>query len=174
MRINEVLGLKWENVDLKNGIIYVREKLELKKENGKPIFSKPKTKKSERSIKITSSLINEFQKIKKSQEIKKHNAGEFYEDYNLVFTLPNGSPVDLNNLRRRDFNKLAEKCDLPRIRIHDMRHSAATYLLDVGTPLEIVQEILGHSTPIITKTLYIKDNVKRQTNAMEKLDQIFK
>lgn len=181
-RINEALGLKWSVIDTKDMKIQVKEKLENGTAGKNPEFGKPKNKKGTLSIPLVGLLGEELELHRKLQnEIQlKH---ENWRKLDLVFTLVDGGPIDLENLRKRKFyplwNKINERLNddekLPRIRIHDMRHSCATLLYDAGVPLEIIQDILRHSTPVITKTLYIHRKVNPQHKiAAQKMNEILK
>ena len=179
MRFNECAGLTWDCLDYKNNIITLYRKLELRQNNGKPEFGRLKNKKPKRVIKVPEELMNLIKIIGRLQKENKIKYGELYNDYGLIFTLPCGNRINIDNFRRRKFEPIIDEINielakkkteerLPRIRLHDMRHSAATYLLDSGERLEVVQDILGHSTPVITKQIYIHDNAERQQTASEK------
>lgn len=185
MRANEVLGLRWRDIDFENNVIHVRSKLE--KAGLNPEMGTPKTKRSVRDIKMIPQLAKALKTHRRAQAIEKMNrlkAKLPYNDYgqefaDLVFTKQEGGPVKKEQLRKREFIPAIKACQtkketwIPQIRIHDLRHSAATYLLDIGTPIEVVAEILGHATPSFTRKTYIKDNVKRQEKAMERMAQDF-
>jgi integrase len=74
----------------------------------------------------------------------------------------------------RHFEKLLEEASLPRIRFHDLRHSAATLLLSMGVPTKVVQEILGHSTFGTTMNIYSHVLPTMQQEAMDKMDSFFR
>ncbi len=78
-------------------------------------------------------------------------AGSLWQDTDLVFTTITGTPLNVGNLIYRSFRPLLKRAGLPQIRIHDLRHTAATLLLGKGVHPKIVQEMLGHST--ITQTM---------------------
>ena len=75
-------------------------------------------------------------------------------DNDLVFASEVGKPIEASNLRRRSFEPLLKKAGVPRIRFHDLRHSAATLLLSQGSHRKVVSERLGHSRVSITLDLY--------------------
>ncbi len=79
--------------------------------------------------------------------------GPDYRDHDLVFCLPYGVPLRPKKITEA-FNAQAETCGLPAIRLHDMRHGACSLLLAGGVPIEIVQMIMGHASPEITRKVY--------------------
>ena len=191
MRINEVLGLRWKDIDFDKREIKVNIKID--KAGLNPLIGTPKTKKSVRLIRMIPKLVEELKlhKIKQDEEQKAaQDIGlllDYGEDFHdLVFCKTDSGPVDNDYLRKREFAPAIEKCQeldedgnkkntwIPYIAIRDLRHSAGTYLVDIGTPIEIVAEILGHSTPLITRKFYVKDNVKRQKKPMEIMEEDFK
>jgi integrase len=185
MRFNECAGLTWDCIDYKNSIITLYRKMELRQVEGKPEFGKLKNKKPKRILKVPTELMRIIKIIGRLQKWNKAKFGEAYNDYNLVFTVQNGGRIDIDNFRRRRFEPIIDEFNLdlakkkleehlPRIRLHDMRHSVATYLLDSGERLENVQDILGHSTPVITKQIYIHDNAERQKTAVKKTSRLLK
>ena len=79
--------------------------------------------------------------------------GEGYDDDNLVFCTVAGAPLHPPYVSKT-FERLVEAGGLPVIRLHDLRHTSATLLLDQGVPLKVVSERLGHSSTSITADLY--------------------
>ncbi len=96
-------------------------------------------------------------------------AGENWEDYDLVFPNLFGRPVEPTNLIR-DFKKVMEKAKLPRIRIHDLRHTSATLMLLMNIHPKVVSERLGHSDIRITLQLYSHAIPTLQTEAATSID----
>jgi len=187
MRIGEVLGLTWDNVDLEKKIIYVNQKLE-KKEIGNPeiILGPPKTQASMAPIPITKLLADELEKIKKRQELERPTYKEQYKDLNFVFTNTAGGPVILEDLRKRVFNKIIDKINssefvkkqliepLPKIRIHDLRHSAATLLLSMGFDIKTIQRYLRHADLSATQIYVHDDDAELLRQASEKMNEALK
>jgi integrase len=79
--------------------------------------------------------------------------GRDYSDHDLIFALPDGTPMRPSNVTRKH-QAHATRLGLPPIRLHDMRHGACALLLAGGVPIEIVALILGHSTPDVTRRIY--------------------
>lgn len=91
---------------------------------------------------------------KDNQAAQRLLCGDAWEDHGLVFTNEVGRPIEATNLRKRFFQPLLERAGLPRIRFHDLRHTAATLLLGEDVNPKIVSERLGHSRVGITLDLY--------------------
>ncbi|WP_372495080.1 tyrosine-type recombinase/integrase [Micromonospora phytophila] len=87
-----------------------------------------------------------------AQNAERKSAGKDWKDSGLVFTTGIGTPIEPRNLNRH-FERLLDRAGLRRIRFHDLRHSCATLLYEQGVPIEKIQDILGHSSPTITKLI---------------------
>jgi integrase len=90
----------------------------------------------------------------------------------LVFTGPTGGPIDGTTLLRQHFRPLLVRAGLPKLRFHDLRHSAATLLLGEGIHPKIVSEMLGHSNIAITLDLYSHVTPTMQQQAAHALDSL--
>ena len=102
----------------------------------------------------------------------KLKAGPDWEDRNLVFPDLTGGYFNPRYLGRL-FPKILVEAGLPLIRFHDLRHSAATLLLEMGVPMKVVQEILGHSSYMITADVYTHVLPAQQPEAMKRWDEEF-
>jgi integrase len=87
--------------------------------------------------------------------------GTDYCDYDLVFCQVDGDPLRPDSVTR-EFNAHAAACGLPPMRLHDMRHGACPLMLSGGVPIEVVQMVLDHSSPAVTRQVYAHI-VKRAT-----------
>ncbi len=152
MRLGEVTGLRWKDVDLSKKAISVRQIL--KRPGPNPVFAMPKTKKSARKVAISDILAEALRQHKIEQNKEKLLLGSGYEDFGLVFAIPNGHPVNPFNLSRREFKSLLKKAGLPNVRFHDLRHTHATVLFKQNVHPKIVSERLGHSSVGITLDTY--------------------
>ena len=90
---------------------------------------------------------------KERQQSRKAVAGERWQDYDLIFPSNKGTPLEPSNMRR-DFNRVLEKAGLARIRFHDLRHTAASLMLNNGIPVIVASKVLGHSKPSTTMDIY--------------------
>ena len=99
--------------------------------------------------------------------------GEAWVDRGLVFCNINGDFLPLTTLYE-SFHALLNQAGLPRIRFHDLRHSAATILLSMGVPAKVIQELLGHSQISITLGTYSHVLPSMMKEATQKMDDAFR
>ena len=151
LRRGELLGLKWEDVDLDAGVIQVRRMLSEPK--GGHIFEAPKSGKG-RSIRLTRKATTALREHRKRQlEGRIEHAGP-WEHHGLIFPSGVGTPISGGNLTRA-FKALLARAELPTTtRFHDLRHTCATLLLRQGTNPKYVQELLGHADISLTLNVY--------------------
>jgi len=152
LRQGELLGLKWEDVDLKNGLIRVRRTLT--RYRGRLLLSEPKTKRSRRTVRLTKPAVDALREHLARQMVQMESLGDLYGDQGLVFATQKGTLVNPSNLRKRSFAPLLKKARLPSTRFHDLRHTCATLLLARNVNPKIVSEMLGHATIAITLDTY--------------------
>ncbi|WP_236777872.1 site-specific integrase [Anoxybacter fermentans] len=170
MRRGELLGLRWSDIDFKNKTASIQQTLQKALEGGYR-FDTPKTKGSIRMISLPDSVVNILKKIKKEQAQNRLLLGESYKnEYNLVFTNTDGSPITPDAIRHR-FNRVKEKSSID-VRFHDLRHTHATLMLEAGIHPKIVQERLGHSSITITMDTYSHVLPSLQKEAVEKLEKM--
>ena len=100
--------------------------------------------------------------------------GPAWEDNDLVFANEVGRPIEVRNMIRRSFIPLLEKANLPQIRFHDLRHTAATLLLSEGVHPKVVAEMLGHARISTTIDLYSHVTPTMQREATEALDAVLR
>ncbi len=153
MRQGELLGLKWEDVEMESGTLHVRRTLSTAMGEGFS-FNPPKTSKSRRSIKIPQLALQSLRRHRTAQLEERMKVAGLWKDHDLVFTTGVGTPVSRADLITRSFKPLLRKADLPNVRFHDLRHTCATVLLGKGVHVKLVQELLGHSTIAVTLDTY--------------------
>jgi len=147
MRRGEVLGLHWEDVDLDAGRIAVQRALV--EVSGYDLrLSDPKSARGKRSVRLDRHTTAELARHRRRQleERMAHGLGSRTE---LVFTRPDGSQLQPQRVSR-SFQSLARRAELPSIRLHDLRHTAATLALAAGIHPKVVSERLGDSTIQLT------------------------
>lgn len=168
LRRSEVLGLQWQDIDFKNGTLFVRRSLVPVK--GGLAFNETKTSGSRRIIPLPAAVIKELKAWKVRQKSEKLAFPGEYNPQSLIFCNEFGRPTRPEALDR-DFKKQIQVADLPVIRFHDLRHGHATMLLEMGEDLKTISERLGHSTITITADTYTHVREKTQREASFKLDK---
>ncbi len=186
MRQGELLGLTWENVDLERGVIYVKSNLQWLKrddslpgehtrtEKSEPIMQEPKTSKSRRMVFI-GSLVKELMVEHRARQAEMRQALQWQnQKWNLVFTTLKGGPLHPSTLVHLYYEPLLKKAGLPKIRFHDLRHTAASLLLEAGINSKVVSEMLGHSSVTITLTLYAHATPAMHYTASVVMDKVLR
>src|ERR1017187_1285935 len=152
LRQGEALGLWWDDLDLDAGLLRVRRALQ-RQHGGGLVFAEPKTQRSKRTIPLPAQLADVLRQHRVRQEQERITAGSLWQDSPCVFTTPIGTPVDPRN-DFREFKKLLDRGSLPSVRLHDLRHTAASLLLAQNVPARVVMEIFGHSQIALTMNTY--------------------
>jgi integrase len=98
-------------------------------------------------------------------------AGDDWKDNGLIFITADGGPLDPRNLLR-DFKRLMQNAGLPAIRFHDLRHTAASLMLNHEFPVLVVSRVLGHSRPSITLDMYGHLMPSIQSEIAERMDAL--
>ena len=164
MRQGELLGLHWSDVDLESGHVSVQ--YTLSEVNGSLNRTEPKTAKSRRLIDLPSMAVTALKEHRKRMLAEGHPGP-------WVFSGTSGQPLWKSNLIYHSFKPLLAKANLPNIRFHDLRHTAATLLLAEGINPKIVQERLGHSQISLTLDTYSHVLPTMQREAASRLDKLF-
>ena len=152
MRRGELLGLRWDDVDLDAATIRVRRTL-TRNGNGYAL-GEPKTKKSRRAVRLTPRTVDALTRHRARQAEERLRAGGLYEDRDLVFAGEGGNLINPSNLRQRSFAPLLKRAGLPQITFHDLRHTCASLLFQKNVHPKFVQELLGHASVAITLDTY--------------------
>jgi integrase len=151
MRRGEVLGLRWRDLDLDAGRAAIRQTL--LSVGYAVLFSTPKTAKGRRSIALDAVTVASLREHRRRQLEERLAFGRGYGDQDLVFVREDGSPVHPDYFSER-FERAEKDAGLPRIRLHDLRHTHATLALQAGVHAKVVSERLGHATVGITLDTY--------------------
>jgi integrase len=152
MRRGEILGLRWSDVDLDAGAISVRQIRTVARY--KVITVTPKTERGTRTIALDPQTVAALESYRVLQIEERLRSGPQYLDTaGLVFTQPDGSPIHPERFSSW-FKQHCRRSGLPLIRLHDVRHSYVTALLAGGVPLKVVSQRVGHSSPMVTMTIY--------------------
>lgn len=177
LRRGELCGLCWDDVDFDECSINISKSL--KREKNDWVVGSLKTEGSERTLPLSSSLIEKLRKHKKRQFENKLKYGELYtknmwetKEYDLLFTWCNGKFILPSNFYRR-LKRLCSYCKIEKnIRWHDLRHTNATLLLESDVNLKVVQERLGHTLLQTTSDLYTHVTKKLNRSATDKIAKL--
>lgn len=163
LRQGELLGLRWQDVDLAARCL--RVELTLQHHGGDFSLEPTKTPKSRRTIALPSPAADLLAQQRQRQLEQRLLMGPEWDTRfdGLVFTTPFGRPLDGRYLTVR-FQRLVDRAGLGPIRFHDLRHAAATLMLASGTDLKVVSELLGHSAIATTANVYagVLDELKAE------------
>ena len=169
IRRGELLGLKWEDLELDAGVLRVKRALAPDART----FAEPKTAKSRRSVRLTSGAVRALQWHRERQSQAGQRLNSLWQEHGLVFPSMVGTPLNPENLVKRSFKPLLEHVGLPPIRFHDLRHTCATLLLSKSVNPKIVQEMLGHANISVTLDIYSHVLPDMQEEAAAAMDDVF-
>ena len=177
LRLGEVLGLRWQDLDFDAGLLHVRQSLvrvrnhEAREGQTKThlVFQVPKTSQSRRTLPLPDDIIQELRHHKARQAQEKLLFGPSYQDHDLVFCHPTGTPLEPRDISYR-FTQVLRKAGLPALRFHDVRHSYATALLELGESPKTVQTMLGHTKIATTMDIYSHVSLELETRAAARLN----
>lgn len=170
LRQGEALGLTWRDVDFDRRLIHVRQALQYRPGDGLHLVQ-PKTAKSRRVIPLPQAVANALKQHQLDQLAERKDAGEFWEDWGLVFTTGFGTPLSPRN-DYREFRRIVERVGLRRVRLHDLRHTAATLMLGQAVSPRVIMEMLGHSQISITMNLYSHVTVELSRDAADRVQDL--
>jgi integrase len=169
LRRAELCGLRWRDLDADGAAIVVRQTIiEAASKDLRPtdrlctvcgrehtglLVKLPKSRAGKRWVPLVDPAQRALADRRLAVRTEREACGRGYRDHDLVFSQINGDPLRPSSVTDA-FVAHAEVCGLRPIRLHDTRHGACSLLLAAGVPIEVVQMILGHSTPAITRRIY--------------------
>lgn len=152
LRIGELLALRWQDVDLENAHLWVRQTVY------EGHFDELKSKRSKRKLPLAAMSILIVRSLQPRE----------VDPSKLVFSARNGSPLSRRNLLNRQLKPVCKSLGLAEVNWHWFRHAHATLLDSVGTPLGTTQALLGHSSPDMTREVYIGSVSEDARQAVER------
>jgi integrase len=165
LRRGEVLGLAWSDLDSTRHTLEVRRAVRRRKSarddggtylggaTSRVEVAELKTRRSRRVLYLTDQVLEALEFHRVGQDLERRAARDMWADHGLIFTSLLGTPVDPDNFAKA-FLRLCKSAGLGHWHPHEARHSAASVMLAQGVPLEVVSEILGHSSIYVTKDVY--------------------
>jgi integrase len=178
LRLGEILGLQWDDIDLDRHTLTVNRTLKEARRRSPDgtylvqlLAYPPKTAKSRRTLLVPDMVETALRRTRTQQREAQIRAGAAWLDSGHVFTHGAGGPLMPSNLRRR-YHRLLKDAGVRRVRFHDLRHTAAVLMLQAEAPLEAVSDALGHASIGITKDIYAPAVPELADRAVVLLDQL--
>ena len=179
LRIGEILGLKWSDIDFKNNELHVNRSLQKAAiyEDDKIVRyevqeTTPKTKNSLRTIPVPQNIIKKLIAHKKEQNELILLLQEEYDNKNYVFCNKLGKPIE-DKRPGRNLKTILTSISIEPIKVHALRHTSATRLFEAGIPPKTVQHLMGHSDIETTMNIYTHVMKEQKLEAIEKINNIF-
>lgn len=172
LRRAELLGLRWQDVDLDNGVLHITQTSNYVAGVG-TYTSTPKSKKSIRSLKISRTavlILLEFRSWQQEMRDKLGDAWEGDPDDDRVFTNEFGKPLHPSSLTGW-MRKFIRRTDLPSTCVHSLRHTYASLLIADHTPLVVISSNLGHAQVSTTSNIYSHVIESAEAKAVEVIDK---
>jgi integrase len=152
LRRSEIFGLRWEDVDFDRLEIRIRQRIRWVRGGGFNV-GQPKTKRSRRTIPISTDTAQALLRWREQQQLERSHAGSDWLEHGLVFTSQGGNPLHPSTLTKaHDF--IIAKADIRRLTVHELRHSFTSLARAAGVDLKVISEILGHATVAFTADFY--------------------
>ncbi|MGW6948051.1 tyrosine-type recombinase/integrase [Streptomyces xanthophaeus] len=170
-RRGEIVGLRWENVDLDRREIRVRTQRQ--RVGGEAYEDDPKGKRRRQTLPLPGICVAPLRLQRMKQADARAKAGDAWQESGYVFTTRTGRPIEPRNVYR-SFTRVAKDADLRVIRLHDARHGTATLLTAAGVPPRVVMEILGHSQIAVTMNVYAHVVQETQREAIGHMDRLLR
>jgi integrase len=152
LRRGEALGIVWPGVDFERQTVAITETV-IDDPHGRATISRPKTPGSRRVIDGVDPVTCDLLRHHRREQLAERMRLGIRTSSNLVFAYPTGEPL-VPSLVSQRFAGLVRRSGLPQIRLHDLRHTAASLMLAAGEPVHVVAQRLGHSSPTITMSTY--------------------
>jgi integrase len=146
-----VPGLRWSDLDLTAGRLSIVQTVIAV--NHEVRIGSPKTAKGRRTVALDPGTVGALREHRRRQVAERLLMGAGFTDHGLVFCRPDGGPLHPEHFSRM-FDREIAKTELPRIRLHDLRHTWASVALSAGVHPKVVQERLGHASIGITLDVY--------------------
>lgn len=173
LRLSEILGLRWEDVDFANGCIYVRQQLMQNQERGNFSYylAAPKGGKHRKVI-LANTVLGAIQKQRAKQLKQRMAAGVLWDnDFNLVFTNDFSRPLNRRTAYKH-LKRILLDCSMGNYTFHSLRHSFAAISLENGDDIKTVQTNLGHYAASFTLKTYAHVSDQMQRNSAARMDAL--
>jgi integrase len=171
-----LLGLQWTDFNFENQKVVLLRSLQRVRRPGESKsrleLLPTKTEDSDRSVRLPQTVLEKILAHRTRQDEERTLAGSVWRETGMVFTTRIGTMLDARNMLR-EYYRLRDRAQLPKIRFHDLRHSAATILKMAGIPDQAIQKLLGHASVRTTQEIYMHLTPDAERRAADKMDEIF-
>lgn len=171
LRLGELLGLKWDDLDTAAGAVTVRRAL--KGSGGRAYLSEPKTRSGIRVVSLPHRTMMVLEEHRERQISRMAKIRDLYVDQGLIFADDYGSFANAHNITGRTLKSICERAGLPPMRFHDLRHSHGTMLAVSSLSPRIISDRLGHADAGFTMKRYTHRTADSQSAAIKILDDTF-
>jgi integrase len=170
LRRGELLALRWDDIDITSRQLHVRRAMQ--RVDGRLQTVELKTASSRRTVVLPRLAVRHLQEHKKRQDAERLALGEAWREHELVFASTIGTPIEPRNVNRR-WDELRRKAGLNWLRLHDLRHGCATFLLAQDVPARAIMEVLGHAEIGVTMNTYAHVLPVLRQEAADVIDELF-
>lgn len=165
-RRGELLGFEWSDIDFDTGVISVVRTSLFDKDQGGTFTGTPKTKGSQRSLKLPASVVDVLREYKREQTEQRLLMGDRWVDSNRIFISADGSPMGVDSARHW-LTKFCKRNGLRTVNVHSFRHLNASLLIMNGVDIRTVSAALGHSQTSTTLNIYAHSFQEAQARASD-------
>jgi integrase len=169
MRQGEALGLQWKDVDFNKKTVFIWQQVQ--KIDGSYEFVKLKSEDSVRTLEIDDETLAALKAHKIQQNMGRLAMGDKWKDHDLVFSSALGKPIDCKT-DYRQWHRVLAAAGLPKKRLHDARHTAATLLFDQGLDIEVIRRFMGHSSVLLTSKTYVHHSSRQLRGAADLIQRM--
>ncbi|MFE5005139.1 tyrosine-type recombinase/integrase [Streptomyces sp. NPDC056696] len=170
-RRGEIVGLRWQDVDLDKRVIRVRKQRQ--RVSGEVYDDDPKGRRRKQALPLPAICVAPLRWQRLRQAALRERAGDRWAESDYVFTTRTGQPIEPRNVHR-SFTRVAGNAGLRVIRLHDARHGTATLLTAAGVAPRVVMEVLGHSQIAVTMNVYTHVVQDTQREAVSHMDRLLR
>jgi integrase len=162
--------LRWDDIDLGSRQLHVRRAVQ--RVDGNLQIAEPKTPSALRTVVLSQFAVRHLQEHKKRQDAERLALGDAWQEHGLVFASSIGTPIEPRNVNRR-WDELRQRAGLDGLRLHDLRHGCATFLLAQGVPARAIMDVLGHAEIGVTMNTYAHVLPVLRQEAADAIDELF-
>jgi integrase len=170
LRRGELVALRWDDINFRSRQLHVRRAMQ--RVDGKLQITEPKTSSSLRTVVLPKLAVRYLQEHKLRQDVERRALGDAWQEQGLVFPSSIGTPIEPRNVNRR-WDELRKTAGLDWLRLHDLRHGCATFLLAQGVSARAIMEVLGHAEIGVTMNTYTHVLPELRQEAADAIDELF-